>query len=143
MSKLMGIREIKMNSTLHHVEMYVRDLKVSREFWSWLLERLGYTLYQEWDQGFSYILNDCYLVFVQAEERWLDVPFHRCRPGLNHLAFGVNGEAQVDALTAELRARGARILYADRHPYAGGPDYYAVFCEDPDRLKVEITAVKP
>lgn len=30
--------------------------------------------------------------------------------------------------------------YEDRHPYAGGPDYYAVFFEDPDRMKVEIVA---
>jgi len=31
------------------------------------------------------------------------------------------------------------ILYADRHPHAGGPDSYAVFFEDPERIKVELT----
>jgi hypothetical protein len=43
-------------------------------------------------------------------------------------------------MTCELRERGVTILYEDRHPYAGGDDYYAVFFEDPDRMKVEITA---
>ena len=30
-------------------------------------------------------------------------------------------------------------LYEEKHPYAGGPDYYAVYFEDSDRMKVEIT----
>jgi len=46
----------------------------------------------------------------------------------------------VDELTAELKTRGVNILYADSHPHAGGEDYYAVFFEDPDRMKVEIVA---
>ena len=33
-----------------------------------------------------------------------------------------------------------KILYEDKHPYAGGEDYYAVFFEDPDRIKVELVA---
>ncbi|WP_239584829.1 hypothetical protein [Chryseomicrobium aureum] len=31
---------------LHHVELYVSDLKRSTEFWGWLLEELGYELFQ-------------------------------------------------------------------------------------------------
>lgn len=130
-----------MQGRLHHVELYVRDLETSRRFWSWLLERLGYTLFQEWDAGFSYILGETYIVFVQAEKRFLDIPYHRCRAGLNHLAFFADSREFVDEVTAELRGKGITILYANRHPYAGGEDYYAVFFEDPDRMKVEITAV--
>jgi hypothetical protein len=33
-----------------------------------------------------------------------------------------------------------KILYEDRHPYAGGPDHYAVFFEDPMRMKAEVVA---
>lgn len=129
-----------MKGTLHHVEIYVRDLETSRQFWSWLLERLGYTLFQEWDAGFSYLLGETYIVFVQVEDRYLDIPYHRCRAGLNHLAFHAESREFVDQITLELRSRGTTILYQDRHPYAGGEDYYAVFFEDPDRMKVEITA---
>ncbi len=130
-----------MKGRLHHVELYVRDLQTSRRFWSWLMERLGYKLFQDWDAGFSYLLGETYLVFVQAEERFLDIPYHRCRAGLNHLAFHAGSRKFVDELTSELLDRGINILYEDRHPYAGGEDYYAVFFEDPDRMKVEITAV--
>lgn len=129
-----------MKGTLHHVELYVRDLETSRQFWSWLLARLGYQLYQEWDAGFSYVLGGTYIVFVQVEDRFLDIPYHRCRAGLNHLAFHAGSREFVDQITDELRSRGVHILYQDRHPFAGGEDYYAVFFEDPDRMKVEITA---
>ena len=129
-----------MTGVLHHVDIYVRDLRPSREFWSWLLKRLGYTLFQAWDGGFSYLLGETYIVFVQAEQRWLDIPYHRCRAGLNHLAFHADNRDCVDEITSELRSKGITILYEDRHPYAGGDDYYAVFFEDPDRMKVEITA---
>lgn len=128
------------HGALHHVEIYVADLQRSREFWGWLLEELGYTLYHEWPQGFDYILGKTYLVFVQAEARFLSPAYHRCRPGLNHLAFHAESRAFVDALTAKLRARKIPVLYEDRHPFAGGPDYYAVFFEDPDRMKVEVAA---
>ena len=128
------------HGTLSHVELYVSDLAVSLRWWGWLLERLGYELYQQWDQGVSYRLEDCYIVFVQVEERFLELPYHRCAPGLNHLAFHAASREFVDEITAELRDRGVKILYEDKHPYAGGDGYYAVFCEDPQRMKVEIVA---
>jgi hypothetical protein len=52
----------------------------------------------------------------------------------------VESHEAVDDLTAELRRRGVTVLYEDRHPYAGGGDSYAVFFEDPDRIKLEISA---
>lgn len=125
---------------LHHVEIYVSDLERSAQFWGWLLERLGFTAYQSWDAGRSWRLGATYLVFVQAGAEHLDVPYHRCRPGLNHVALWAESREEVDALTTELRQRGASILYPDRHPHAGGPDSYTVFFEDPDRIKVEVVA---
>ena len=128
-----------MLGTLHHIEIYVSDLVSSTEFWGWLLGELGYKMYQQWPAGISYISDETYIVFVQTEERFQDIPYHRCRTGLNHLAFHGGGREFVDSITAQLRARNVRILYEDRHPHAGGSDSYAVFFEDPDRIKVEIT----
>ncbi len=126
---------------LHHVEIYVSDLAKSRAFWEWLLcEELGYKVYQEWPKGVDFILGETYIVFVQTEEKHLDAGYNRCHTGLNHLAFHGRSKAHVDDLTAKLRSRGITILYPDKHPYAGGPDYYAVFFEDPDRIKVEVVA---
>ncbi len=125
---------------LHHIEINVSDLKASHEFWGWLLEELEYSLYQEWEKGFSYRKNEAYLVFVQTQERFLDVGYHRSRVGLNHLAFHAASREQVDHMTEKLKQRHVPILYLDRHPFAGGENHYAVFFEDPDRIKVELAA---
>ena len=60
-----------MNGQVHHIELYVSDLERSRLFWAWLLERLGYTLYQTWPLGFSYSFDKTYIVFVQTETNYL------------------------------------------------------------------------
>lgn len=123
---------------LHHIEIYVGDLERSIAFWGWFLDRLGYRLYQEWDEGSSWLLGDTYLVFVQAP--LLEGGFDRRHIGLNHLAFHVADRAEVDELVGVLEDRGVRLLYQERHPHAGGPDHYAAFFEDPDGLKVEVVA---
>lgn len=125
---------------IHHIELYVSDLKTSIDFWGWFLEELGYESFQSWESGHSWKLGETYIVFVQAEERFLDVPYHRSRVGLNHLAFHANSRHQVDDMTKKLESKGVKILYKDKHPYAGGENYYAVFFEDPDRIKVELVA---
>jgi catechol 2,3-dioxygenase-like lactoylglutathione lyase family enzyme len=125
---------------LDHVEIYVSDLAQTYEFWNWLLTELGYSVFQKWEGGVSWIEGGTYIVFVQAPPAFLVHGYHRRRIGLNHLAFRVSSPQRVDDLTAELRRRGVLILYADRHPYAGGPEHYAVFFEDPDRIKVELVA---
>lgn len=125
---------------IHHIEIYVSDLKRTVSFWEWFLKDLGYEVYQQWESGISFKLDDAYLVFVQTEEKYLDVPYHRCRVGLNHMAFHASSREEVDEMTDKLKAKGMSILYPDRHPYAGGENYYAVFFEDPDRIKVEFAA---
>ncbi|WP_255193384.1 VOC family protein [Natronobeatus ordinarius] len=125
---------------LHHVELYASDLEASAEFWGWLLGELGYEEYQCWEDGQSWKRGPTYLVLVRADERFRDAEYHRRRPGLNHLAFHASSRDHVDELTDGLRARGAPILYEDDHPYAGGTDHYAVYAEDPERIKVEVVA---
>ncbi|WP_458186174.1 VOC family protein [Haladaptatus sp. NG-WS-4] len=125
---------------LHHVELYASDIETSASFWGWLLGKLGYSVYQDWDGGRSWKRGPTYLVLVQADEEYLDVPYHRCRPGLNHLAFHAESREHVDELTEKLRQRDVPILYEDDHPHAGGDDHYAVYFEDPERTKVELVA---
>lgn len=129
-----------MKGLLHHVEIYVSDMERSREFWQWLLKEVDYQSYQEWDEGFSLKLGDTYIVFVQTEDRFNEKIYHRCQTGLNHLAFHGGTRNDIDILTTKLRERDVTILYEDRHPFAGGLDYYAVYFEDPDRIKVEFVA---
>ncbi|WP_010280786.1 VOC family protein [Bacillus timonensis] len=123
---------------LHHIEIYVSDLSRTVDFWGWLLEELGYTSYQKWEKGQSWKIDNTYIVFVQAEERFLDIPYHRCRVGLNHLAFHASSRQQIDEMTNKLTGKGINILYPESHPHAGGENHYAVYFEDPDRIKVEL-----
>ncbi len=125
---------------LHHIEIYVSDLKRSIDFWSWYLEELGYSPFQEWESGQGWKIGDTYIVFVQTEERFLDVPYHRCRVGLNHLAFHADSRQHVDDMTKKLKEKGMTVLYTNQHPIAGGDGHYAVYFEDPDRIKVELVA---
>jgi catechol 2,3-dioxygenase-like lactoylglutathione lyase family enzyme len=129
------------NGALHHVEIYVRNLAATRQFYDWLLvDHLGYHVYQEWASGISYILDEgTYIVFVQSEK--LAAPYNRTNVGLNHLAFNMIGQAAVDRLRTELDTLAYHELYAARYPFAGGPDHYALYLEDPDRIKIEIVAV--
>lgn len=132
-----------MHGAIHHIELYVSNLQKSTAFWAWLLiDKLGYTRFQIWDQGISFRLADTYIVLVQTEQKHLDIPFHRKKTGLNHLSFHCSDCYFVDSLTQELREKGIKILYTDRHPFAGGEGYYAVFFEDPDKIKVEVVADK-
>ena len=125
---------------IHHIEIYVSNLEKSVDFWGWLLEELGYELFQKWESGQSWKIGETYIVFVQTEEKFMDIPYHRCRVGLNHLAFHGSSRQHVDNMTEKLKEKGVKILYTNKHPFAGGESHYAVYFEDPDRIKVEIVA---
>ena len=88
---------------LHHIELYVSNLKRTIDFWGWFLDEMGYEPFQEWESGRSWRLGEMYIVFVQAETRFLDIPYHRGRVGLNHLAFHATSRQQVDEITRKLR----------------------------------------
>ncbi len=125
---------------LHHIEINVQNLDKTKDFYEWLLPELGFSLFQEWEKGFSYKMESLYLVFVQTENSYNDIPFHRKRPGLNHLAFWAKSRAQIEHLRVQLKKKNISFLYEDKFPFAGGENHYALFFEDPDRLKIEIVA---
>lgn len=125
---------------LHHIEINVANLKKSAEFWGWLLTELNYEVFQEWESGISWKQGNSYLVFVQTDDRFIDSGYHRGRIGLNHLAFHGESREHVNKLFTKLKEKGIPLLYEERFPFAGGPNHYAVFFEDPDRMKVEIVA---
>lgn len=136
-TSLVALKEGRM---LHHVELYVSDLERTVAFWTPLLAHLGYSA-DPWPGGMNYVRGDeTYLCFLPAPSEHLAAGYHRKRVGLNHLAFKATSRAQVDEVQAWAKSAGFNLLYEDRYPFAGGPDYYAMFCEDPDRIKVEVVA---
>jgi catechol 2,3-dioxygenase-like lactoylglutathione lyase family enzyme len=127
------------HGTLHHVELWVPDLPRAAASWGWLLERLGYTPFQDWPAGRSWRLGDTYLVIEQSPG--LAAEAHdRHLPGLNHLAFHVESVELVETLAEEATEHGWTLLFGDRHPHAGGPDHYAAYLENVDGFEVELVA---
>ena len=124
---------------LHHVEIYVSNLERSIAFWTPFLAKLGYEA-ERWSGGMNYAQGSTYLCFLQAPDEHLRAGYHRKRVGLNHLAFHGRSRIHVDEMTAWVKSQGHTVLYEPQYPHASGPDYYAMYCEDPDRIKVEVVA---
>ena len=125
--------------SLHHVELWVPDLARAREQWGWLLGKLGYHQFQDWEHGRSWRLGATYLVIEQSPA--LTAGDHdRLRPGMNHLAFHAGSRQHVDALAEDGPAHGWTLLFPETHPHAGGPDHYAAYLSNTDGFEVELVA---
>jgi catechol 2,3-dioxygenase-like lactoylglutathione lyase family enzyme len=126
---------------LHHIELYVSDLDRSCAFWTPFMAHLGHRA-DPWSGGMNYRRGDHepYYCLLPAPSAHRAAGYHRQRVGLNHLAFRGESRTHVDQIAQWVLDAGHPLLYADRHPYAGGPEYYALFCEDPDRFKLEVVA---
>jgi catechol 2,3-dioxygenase-like lactoylglutathione lyase family enzyme len=124
---------------LHHVELWVPDLSRATREWGWLLTRLGYEPYQDWEHGRSWRQGPVYLVVERSPALTAD-HHDRFRPGLNHLAFHAGSREQVDALAAEAPAHGWTPLFPDRYPHAGGPRHYAAYVTNTDGFEAELVA---
>jgi catechol 2,3-dioxygenase-like lactoylglutathione lyase family enzyme len=123
---------------LNHLDLNVSDLGRSEAFYRDVLGRLGYG---ERERGAGWVsigVRDFYVTLVQTDERFLDRGFHRKGVGVNHLSFRAPTREAVDDLDRWLVDRDVPVLY-DGPMEMGTPEdpNYAVFFEDPDRLKLE------
>lgn len=136
-------REVPHNGAMsgfHHVELWVPDLAAARPRWAWLLDVLGWVDFQDWSVGHSWRAPDGSYLVVEQSPALTGTTHHRTAPGMNHLAV-TGTRAQVDLLAAGAADHGWSVLFADRHPYAGGADHYAVFLADTDGYEVEVVSV--
>jgi catechol 2,3-dioxygenase-like lactoylglutathione lyase family enzyme len=123
--------------TLHHVELWVPDLRRAVDSFGWLLGELGYAPFQDWPDGRSWRLGATYLV-VEASPARTGPEHDRLRPGLNHLAFHVADRAHLDRLVAAAPDHVWKLMFADRHPHAGGAGHLAGYLENADGFEVEL-----
>lgn len=125
---------------MHHLELWVADLSAARPAWHWLLTTLGFAPYRDWPAGVSWRLDDDVYVVLEQSPALLPGRHERTRPGWNHIALHAGTPEQLDALVADAPAHGWRLLFPDRHPFAGGPDHRAAYLEDADGHEVELVA---
>ncbi|GAB3442483.1 GNAT family N-acetyltransferase [Actinophytocola sediminis] len=126
---------------VHHVELWLADLPGVEKSLGWLLGELGWREYQRWAQGVSWRLGTSYIVVEDSPDRAND-GYDRLRPGLNHLALHVRTRAELDRITTAAPDHGWRLMFADRHPYAGGPEHYATYLENDAGLELELVAAE-
>lgn len=62
---------------------------------------------------------------------------------MNHVAFRAGTRAELDALITGAVDHGWSLMFADTHPYAGGPEHYAGYLEDASGFEVELVADAP
>jgi catechol 2,3-dioxygenase-like lactoylglutathione lyase family enzyme len=125
--------------TIHHIELWVPDLDRAIACWGWLLDELGYLPFGDWPGGCSWRAGSTYIVLEQSPDRTAG-RHDRCRPGLNHLAFHVADPAHIEKLVAVAPSNGWRLMFADRHPHAGGEGHYAAYLENIDGFEAELVA---
>lgn len=134
-----------MKARVYHVQVNVRDAAASLPFWKALLGYLEYRVVHEEAgvAGFSNGTTDLWLMAADAPHR--GAGFHRKRAGLNHVAFRVDQRGDVDRFHREfLEPRGLPALYGTPREFPEyAPGYYALFFEDPDRIKLEVVHLPP
>jgi catechol 2,3-dioxygenase-like lactoylglutathione lyase family enzyme len=127
---------------IHHLEFWVPDLDRAVASWGWLLDELGYKPFGDWPGGRSWRAGRTYIVIEQSPDRTAS-RHDRCRPGLNHLAFHVADQEQLEKLVAVAPNNGWRLMFPDRHPHAGGEGHYAAYLENADGFEAELVAPSP
>jgi catechol 2,3-dioxygenase-like lactoylglutathione lyase family enzyme len=129
-----------MKSIISHIYLYVSDLEKSFSFYDKLLTYLDYKGGLKEDWGFSFKNDETSIWFEKARPGHIEHGYHRKRVGLNHLAFRVNSREDVDKFNTEfLKKNEIPTLYDSPKALPEYTDkYYAVYFEDPDRIKLEV-----
>jgi catechol 2,3-dioxygenase-like lactoylglutathione lyase family enzyme len=128
-----------MKARVGHIGINVSNDAESFEFWK---DLLSFFEFQITPDGNHFDASDGHrYLCVQVTKPAYQVPaFHRNRTGLNHIALRVASPKMVDEfVTTFLEPRGITPLYGGAMTPSGYPlGYYAVYFEDPDRLKIEV-----
>ena len=128
---------------VHHFQIQVSDIRKSAKFYGELLSRLGFVKVFEVEGVVEWQMEGIRIIVAQVPQRFLANGFHRKRIGLNHIAFRAASREAVDNLYWNyLIPNKVAVLYGGAKEWPGyDPGYYAVYFEDPDRIKLELVYV--
>ncbi len=129
-----------MKTSLYHIQLNISDAKKSIPFYKDLFGYFEYRIIDESEShlGVSNGTTDFWL--IETEEPFKTSIFHRKNTGVNHLAFKVETREDVDRFIEKfLKPRNIVPLYNSPKGYPEySENYYAVYFEDPDRIKLEV-----
>lgn len=131
-----------MNS-LAHIEINVSNLQKSKDFYLMALSPLKWKIISDSNNAIGLKgADNTHLFLVQTEYSFISNIFHRKHTGLNHIAFRIESKQEVDEFSNFLKKNNIPSLYTngpkDYSKEYHMEQYYAVFFEDPDRIKLEV-----
>jgi catechol 2,3-dioxygenase-like lactoylglutathione lyase family enzyme len=128
-----GVKRTK----LSHVEINASNYAESIKFYDMVLLSLGWERLVCRDDHTSYTDGTLKIVICPTDEEHKKAGFHRKRVGLNHLAFYAETKEMVDDFNREILGKNnIKALYHEGA--SGDKNYYSVYFEDPDRIKLEV-----
>jgi catechol 2,3-dioxygenase-like lactoylglutathione lyase family enzyme len=125
-------------TSFNHLQLYCSNKDISFAFYKQLLVYLGYKIVEE-DKDHIGMRNKPTDIWIK-ESPLKKNKFNRRNVGVNHLAFGVSKKEDVDKFCKEfLIPNKIKPLYDSPRAFPEyTKNYYAVYFEDPDGLKLEI-----
>ena len=109
---------------IEHIALYVNDLEAAKDFFIQYFQASSNHMYHNTKTGFrSYFLSfeDGARLEIMNKPDMLDAEKDAARTGYIHLAFSVGSPAEVDRLTARLKADGYEVMSG---PRTTGDGYY-------------------
>ncbi|MEK7460683.1 MAG: VOC family protein [Patescibacteria group bacterium] len=129
------------NASLYHLQLNVSPAGLL--FYRAFFAELGYRISEESDQHLAASDGQVDFWVIETDPAHAHRPYHRKGTGINHLSFRLSSRAEVDDFVRNfLTPRGITPLYDSPKVYPEyAADYYAVYFEDPDRIKLEVMAL--
>lgn len=130
-----------------HLQVTVKDIDLVEGFYDGLMEALGFDLskkikvyLEELDMNVIEYLDSSYdFGICSALSEYENETVHRRKAGaVHHIAFRAASRSEVDRIYQTVLALGAEILDEPQIFPQQGPNYYALFFNDPDGIKYEI-----
>jgi|SRR3989338_5894754 len=130
-----------MKAKLYHMQLNVS--KKSLLFYRELLRFLDYKIIDESKDHIGASDGSTDLWIIKTEGKYSINGFHRKNTGVNHLAFKVKNKKDVDQFYKKFLIRKKiKVLYNSPKFFPKySKDYYAVFFEDPERIKLEVVSI--
>jgi catechol 2,3-dioxygenase-like lactoylglutathione lyase family enzyme len=125
----MATQELHRGRLIDHIQLVVRDLAASREFYKAAFEALKIPMGGQGDDHFW--ADELYVSTVDSKSAQGRLT------GRHHLAFQAQDRAMVDAFYKAVIANGGMDNGAPGERTAYHPGYYACFVLDPDGNNVE------
>lgn len=132
---------------IDHLQVTVKDIDLVEGFYDGFMEALGFDLIkkikvylEELDMNVIEYLDSSYdFGICSALSVYENETVHRRKPGaVHHIAFRAASRSEVDRIYQAVLTLGAEILDEPQIFPQHGPNYYALFFNDPDGIKYEI-----